>query len=111
MPLRVRAALVALLHTRTRAATAAVHPEADEAKLTEAEEVQREKIAATADASRAGFCVGRGGGWGFSVRTGFVGGLDCVSCVSDGLCVCSFVPLVVLCVFHLLHVIFVCSTF
>ena len=33
-------------------------------------------------------------------------GLDCVSCVSDGLCVCSFVPLVVLCVFHLLR--FVC---
>ena len=31
---------------------------------------------------------------------------DCVSCVSDGLCVCSFVPLVVLCVFHLLR--FVC---
>ena len=31
-----------------------------------------------------------------------LGGLDCVSCVSDGLCVCSFVPLVVLCVFHLL---------
>ena len=24
-------------------------------------------------------------------------------CVSDGLCVCSFVPLVVLCVFHLLR--------
>ena len=22
-----------------------------------------------------------------------MGGLDCVSCVSDGLCVCSFVPL------------------
>ena len=46
-------------------------------------------------------------GWGFSVRTGCVGGLDCVSCVSDGLCVGSFVSLVVLCVFHLLR--FVCS--
>ena len=30
-------------------------------------------------------------------------GLDCVSCGSDGLCVCSFVSLVVLCVFHLLR--------
>ena len=29
-----------------------------------------------------------------------------LSCVSDGLCVCSFVSLVVLCVFHLLR--FVC---
>ena len=56
-------------------------------------------------------------GWGFSVRTGCVGGLDCVSCVSDCLCVCSFVslvvsafiPLVVLCVFHLLR--FVCFRF
>ena len=36
-----------------------------------------------------------------------MGDLDCVSCVSDGLCVCSFVPLVVLCVFHLLR--FVCE--
>ena len=36
-----------------------------------------------------------------------MGGLDCVSCVSDGLCVCSFVSLVVLCVFHLLR--FVCD--
>ena len=45
-------------------------------------------------------------GVGFSVRTGGVGDLDCVSCVSDGLCVCSLVPLVVvcvLCVFHLLR--------
>ena len=33
----------------------------------------------------------------------------CVSCVSDGLCVCSLVTLVVLCVFHLLR--FVCSAF
>ena len=40
------------------------------------------------------------------MRTGCVGDLDCVSCVSDGLCVCSFVSLVVLCVFHLLR--FVC---
>ena len=32
-----------------------------------------------------------------------MGGLDCVSCASDGLCVCSCVPLVVLCVFHLLR--------
>ena len=53
-------------------------------------------------------------GWGFSVRTGCVGGLDCVSCVSDGLCVCSFVSVVVCvvclrcCVFHLLR--FVCTT-
>ena len=38
-----------------------------------------------------------GRGWGFTVRTGCVGGLDCVSCVSDGLCVCSLVTLVVLC--------------
>ena len=38
-------------------------------------------------------------GWGFTVRTGCVGGLDCVSCVSDGLCVCSLVTLVVLCVY------------
>ena len=38
---------------------------------------------------------------GFTVRTGCVGGLDCVSCVSDGVCVCSLVTLVVLCVFHL----------
>ena len=41
-------------------------------------------------------------GWGFMVRTGCVGGLDCVyeyvSCVSDGLCNCSLVALVVLCV-------------
>ena len=44
---------------------------------------------------------------GLSVRTGCAGGFDCVSCVSDGLCVCSFVPLVVLCVFHLLR--FVCA--
>ena len=36
-----------------------------------------------------------------------MGGLDCVSCVSDGLRVCSFVSLVVLCVFHLLR--FVCD--
>ena len=42
-------------------------------------------------------------GWVFSV----VGDLDCVSCVSDGLCVCSFVSVVVcvslskICVFHL----------
>ena len=28
-------------------------------------------------------------GWGFTVRTGCAGGLDCVLCVSDGLCVCS----------------------
>ena len=34
----------------------------------------------------------------FTVRMGCVGGLDCVSCVSDGLCVCSLVTLVVLCV-------------
>ena len=31
-----------------------------------------------------------------------MGGLDCVSCVSDSLCICSLVTLVVLCV---------CSTF
>ena len=37
-------------------------------------------------------------GVGVHVRTGCVGGLDCVSCVSDGLCVCSLVTLVVLCV-------------
>ena len=37
-----------------------------------------------------------------------MGGLDCVSCVSNGLCVCSLVTLIVLCVcvFHLLR--FVC---
>ena len=33
-----------------------------------------------------------------AVRTGCVRGLDCVSCASDGLCVCSLVTLVVLCV-------------
>ena len=48
---------------------------------------------------RAGCLRGRG----FTVRTGCVGGLDCVSCVSDGLCVCSLVTLVVLCLFHLLR--------
>ena len=35
-------------------------------------------------------------GLGFTVRMGCLGGLDCVSCVSDGLCVCSSVTLVVL---------------
>ena len=53
-------------------------------------------------------------GWGFTVRTMrtmCVGGLDCVSCVSDadGLCVCSLVTLVVyVCVFHFLRLLCLC---